>query len=87
MKILVVGSGGREHAISWRLAKSGQVDEVICVPGNGGTINETKCRNINPEDCDYAQGLAGNDAVAQVASFEQVDFAVIGPEDPLCAGI
>lgn len=87
MKILVVGSGGREHAISWRLAKSGQVDEVICVPGNGGTINETKCRNINPADCDYAETLTGNDAIAQVASFEQVDFAVVGPEDPLCAGL
>jgi len=87
MKILVVGSGGREHAISWRLAKSGQVDEVICVPGNGGTVNETKCRNINPEDCEYTEGLTGNDAIVQVASFEQVDFAVVGPEDPLCAGL
>lgn len=87
MKILVVGSGGREHAISWMLAKSEQVDEIVCVSGNGGTKNEKKCRNINPIDCEYAEGLTGNDAIVQIASFEQVDFAVVGPEDPLCAGL
>ena len=87
MKILVVGSGGREHAISWKLAQSDSVDEVICVPGNGGTATEAKCRNINPADCDYTVDLKGIDAVSQVASFEQVDMVVVGPENPLAEGI
>lgn len=87
MKILLIGSGGREHAIAWRLAQSKLVDEIICVPGNGGTAKEEKCRNINPADCEYTETLTGNDAIVQVAAFEQVDFAVVGPEDPLCSGI
>ena len=87
MKILVVGSGGREHAISWKLAQSDSVDEVICVPGNGGTATEAKCRNINPADCDYTVDLKGIDAVSQVVSFEQVDMVVVGPENPLAEGI
>lgn len=87
MKVLVVGSGGREHAISWKLAQSENVSEVVCVPGNGGTAKEKKCRNVNPENCDYTETLKGNDAIVQVASFEQVDFAVVGPEDPLCSGL
>jgi len=87
MKILVVGSGGREHAIAWRLAQSAQVDEVLCVPGNGGTAIEEKCRNINPAECEYAETLQGNDGIVQVAVYEQVDFVVVGPEDPLASGL
>lgn len=74
MKALVIGSGGREHTIAWRLAQSSKIDEVICVPGNGGTATENKCRNIE-----------GNSV--EIAKAENVDFAVVGPEDPLAQGI
>ena len=87
MKVAVIGSGGREHAISWALAKSDKVEQVICIPGNGGTATEAKCTNINPEDCDYAEGLTGIDAMVQVCAYEKVDFVVVGPEDPLAFGI
>lgn len=87
MKIAVIGSGGREHAISWALAKSDKVEQVICIPGNGGTAKEAKCTNINPADCDYAEGLTGIDAMVQVCAYEKVDFVVVGPEDPLALGI
>ena len=46
MKVLVIGSGGREHALAWKLAQSPRVDEVIVAPGNAGTATETKCRNV-----------------------------------------
>jgi len=80
MKVLVIGSGGREHAIAYRLSLSSKIDEVICVPGNGGTAVESKCRNVKPE---------GNltEAAVKIAKDEKVDFAVIGPEDPLADGI
>ena len=87
MKIAVIGSGGREHAISWALAKSDKVEQVICIPGNGGTAKEAKCTNINPSDCDYAEELTGIDAMVQVCAYEKVDFVVVGPEDPLALGI
>lgn len=87
MKVAVIGSGGREHAISWALAKSPLVSQVICIPGNGGTAHEEKCVNCNPSDCEYAEGLQGIDAMVQTAVYEKADIAVIGPEDPLVAGI
>ena len=82
-KIIVVGSGGREHAIAWRLAQSPLVKEIVCVPGNGGTANEEKCSNV---PLDEAKGLPGNPYVA-IAKKEGCDFAVIGPEDPLAEGL
>lgn len=87
MKVLVIGSGGREHTIAWRLAQSNRVSEVICVPGNGGTAHESKCKNINPKDNPALQNLSLNEAAVNVALSEKVDFAVIGPEDPLAEGI
>lgn len=87
MKVIVAGSGGREHTISWRLAQSGKIDEVICVPGNGGTEFETKCRNINPKDDPETEKLSFVEAFVKIAKAEKVDFAVIGPEDPLAEGI
>ncbi|MBQ4378990.1 MAG: phosphoribosylamine--glycine ligase [Treponema sp.] len=87
MKVLVIGSGGREHTIAWRLAQSERVDEVICMPGNGGTATEKKCRNIDPKENQNLQFLALNDAAVKVAKDEKVEFAVIGPEDPLAEGI
>ena len=53
MNIIVIGNGGREHTICWKLAQSSVVDKVIVVPGNGGTANESKCVNIDPKKCDY----------------------------------
>lgn len=79
MKVLVIGSGGREHAISWKLAQSSLVDEVICVPGNGGTQHEPKCRNV--------AGVSAFEDIAALAKKEQCAFAVVGPEDPLAAGL
>lgn len=74
MKALVIGSGGREHTIAWKLAQSSKIEQVICIPGNGGTADEAKCKNLN------------GDAV-EIAVSEKVDFAVVGPEDPLSEGI
>lgn len=80
MKVLVIGSGGREHAIAYRLSLSSKINEVICVPGNGGTEIEAKCRNVKPEGNLIASAV-------KIAKDEKVDFAVIGPEDPLADGI
>ena len=83
MKVLVIGSGGREHTIAWRLAQSNRVSEVICVPGNGGTAHEAKCKNIDPKENPALQNLSLNEVAVNVALSQKVDFAVIGPEDPL----
>lgn len=80
MKVLVIGSGGREHAISWRLAQSSLVNEVVCVPGNGGTQFENKCRNVKP-------AAAGIEGFVAAAIAEKPDMVVVGPEDPLAAGV
>ena len=87
MRFIVAGSGGREHAISYRLALSSNVSEVICVPGNGGTEFEEKCRNINPKDDPSLENLDFIQAFVKIAKKEQADMAVIGPEDPLAEGI
>ena len=83
MKALVIGSGGREHAIAWALAKSDKIEEVLCAPGNGGTALEKKCRNLpipvkNLEEIVQAakRELAGHPG----------SFAVVGPENPLAEG-
>ena len=85
MNIIVVGGGGREHTICWKLAQSSLVDKVVAVPGNGGTAFESKCININPANCDYI-GEGENPYVA-IAKHENCRMAVIGPEDPLAEGI
>mgnify|MGYP002853046106 FL=1 len=87
MKVIVAGSGGREHAIAYTLAQSNSIEEVICVPGNGGTAFEAKCRNINPAEKAETKTLSFVDAFVTIAQAEKVDFAVIGPEDPLADGI
>ena len=87
MKVAVIGSGGREHAISWALAKCPDVEHIICIPGNGGTANEEKCENIDPAKCEYTETLVGIDAISRVCAYEKVDFVVCGPEDPLAQGI
>ena len=85
MNIIVVGSGGREHAICWKLAQSSVIDKIVVVPGNGGTANESKCVNINPKDCDYIE--EGANPYVAIAKHENCRMAVIGPEDPLADGI
>jgi len=80
VKILVVGSGGREHALAWALARSSRVDEVIVAPGNAGTAAEPKVRNI-------AVGAEDLDGLLKLAQDEGVDLTVVGPEAPLVAGI
>ncbi|MBP5575898.1 MAG: phosphoribosylamine--glycine ligase [Treponema sp.] len=88
MKVLVVGNGGREHAIAWKLAQSNLVESVVCVPGNGGTAFEDKCVNVDISQTDYIQNRADkNGAYVQVAKHEGCEFAVIGPENPLAEGI
>ena len=85
MNIIVVGSGGREHTICWKIAQSSVVDKVVVVPGNGGTAYESKCVNINPKDCDYIK--EGENPYVAIAKHENCRMAVIGPEDPLAAGL
>lgn len=78
MKVMVIGSGGREHAIAWKLSQSGQVDKIYCAPGNGGTELENKCENIN---------LNSDDDLLDFALQNNVDITVVGPEAPLVSGI
>ena len=79
MKVLVIGSGGREHALAWKLAQSAGVDEVIVAPGNAGTAGEAGVRNVSVA----ADDLPGLVALAQD---EDVRFTLVGPEAPLVAG-
>ncbi|HWI24112.1 MAG TPA: phosphoribosylamine--glycine ligase, partial [Lysobacter sp.] len=80
MKLLVIGSGGREHALAWKLAQSRRVDEVLVAPGNAGTATERKCRNV---------GVAASDIDGLLALVEReaVALTVVGPEGPLVAGV
>ncbi|WP_240125431.1 phosphoribosylamine--glycine ligase [Thermomonas alba] len=80
MKILVIGSGGREHALAWKLAQSPRVSEVIVAPGNAGTACEPKCRNAAVKASDL-------DGLLQLAQREDVALTVVGPEQPLVAGV
>ena len=78
MKMLVVGSGGREHALCWRLAESPSVKRVYCAPGNAGTRQVAENVDIGAEDLD---------GLARFARRERVDLTVVGPEVPLVKGI
>ncbi|MYG55000.1 MAG: phosphoribosylamine--glycine ligase, partial [Acidimicrobiaceae bacterium] len=79
-RVLVIGSGGREHAIAWSLAKSPRVAEVIVAPGNGGTAVEHKCRNAAVAPTDVA-------GIVEFARTRAVAMVVVGPEDPLVMGL
>jgi len=79
-KVLVVGGGGREHALSWKLAQSKHVDTVFVAPGNPGTSNEAKIVNIEVKATEIEQ-------LIHFAKNESIDLVVVGPEDPLVAGI
>ena len=78
MKVLVVGSGGREHALAWRLAQSPRVQTVYVAPGNGGTALDPALKNLP---------LAKIDELADFAAAEKIALTVVGPEAPLAAGI
>lgn len=80
MKVLVVGSGGREHALAWKLLQSPQVERCFCVPGNGGTATLNRCENLPLAIEDFA-------GIAEVAATEAVEFVLVGPELPLSLGI
>jgi phosphoribosylamine--glycine ligase len=80
MKVLIIGSGGREHALAWKCAQSKNVDTVLVAPGNAGTARENKVRNVavSPDDI---EGLVA------LARAERVDLTIVGPEAPLVAGV
>lgn len=80
LKILVIGNGGREHALAWKLAQSARVAEVLVAPGNAGTAGEAKCRNV----AIAVEDIAG---LLKMAQDERVDFTVVGPEAPLSLGV
>jgi phosphoribosylamine--glycine ligase len=80
MKVLVIGGGGREHALAWKLAASPQVNEVLVAPGNAGTAREARCRNVDVPADDVP-------ALVQLAQRERVGLTVVGPEGPLSAGV
>ena len=78
MKTLVIGSGGREHAIVEALSRSPQVDKIYCAPGNAGISKLAECVNI---------GVTDIDALADFAEREKIDMTVVGPEAALAAGV
>jgi len=78
MRILVVGSGGREHALVWKIAQSKLVDKIFCAPGNGGISRQAECIDIKAEDIP---------ALLDFARREKIDLTIVGPEAPLAAGI
>ena len=80
MKVLIVGAGGREHALAWKCASSPRVTEVLVAPGNAGTASEERVRNV---------GVAADDiaGLVRLAAAERIDLPIIGPEGPLVAGV
>ena len=80
MKVLIIGAGGREHALAWKCAGSHRVTEVIVAPGNAGTASEPKVRNVNVA----AEDVPG---LITLARTEQIDLTIVGPEAPLVAGV
>ncbi len=78
MKILIVGSGGREHTLAWKIAQSPLVDKIYAAPGNGGMQGIAQCVDIKDTDIE---------ALAEFAAAENIDLTVVGPEAPLVAGI
>jgi phosphoribosylamine--glycine ligase len=78
MKILIVGSGGREHALAWRLKQSSRVTEIVCAPGNPGMAQVARCLAVTAEDIDGQVALA---------KAERPNLVIVGPEVPLVAGL
>ena len=78
MNILIIGSGGREHALAWKIAASPLVDQLYCAPGNAGIAREAQCVALDPAD---------HAAVIAFCKARAIDFVVVGPEAPLAAGL
>ena len=74
MKVLIVGSGGREHAIAWKVAQSPRVDKIYCAPGNAGIAEYAECVNI---------GAMEFDKLAAFAKENSIDLTIIGMDDPV----
>ncbi len=79
-KILIVGSGGREHAFAWKASQSELVDKVFVAPGNAGTALESKTENIEIDSSDIP-------ALISFSRTNDIDLVIVGPEDPLVKGI
>ena len=80
MKVLVIGGGGREHALAWKVAQSPLIEEVFVAPGNAGTDNEVGCSNIDI-------GIESIEELAEFALSQKIDLTIVGPEGPLVEGI
>ncbi len=80
MRVLLVGGGGREHALAWKLSQSPQVSEIYVAPGNGGTATLVKTQNV-------ATAAEDVDGLAEFAARQRIDLTVVGPEAPLVAGL
>jgi phosphoribosylamine---glycine ligase len=78
MKVLILGSGGREHALAWAAARSPRVTEVVCAPGNGGMVQGARCVPVKVKDLD---------AMVRLAEAEKPDLTIVGPELPLSLGV
>lgn len=78
MKVLVVGSGGREHAICWKISQSPKVDKIYCAPGNAGIAEVAECVDIKAMEFDKLVAFAKDNAI---------DLTVVGMDDPLVGGI
>ncbi len=78
MRTLVIGSGGREHALIWKLKQSPRVQEILCLPGNGGIARSARCVPVQPHD--FA-------AITDLVRRERIDCVIVGPEAPLAAGL
>ena len=80
MNILVLGNGGREHALAWKIAQDEKVAKVFVAPGNAGTATEDKCENV-------ALNILDNAAIIDFAKNNAVDLIIVGPEAPLVIGV
>ncbi len=80
LRVLIIGAGGREHALAWKLAQSAEVTQIYCIPGNGGTANMPKCRNVSLTLNDF-------EGMLRFAEVQGVGLTVVGPELPLAQGI
>ena len=78
MKVLVLGSGGREHAMVWKLRQSPRISKLYCAPGNGGIVEDAECVSAD---------LKSLDSLVQLASHLSPDLTVVGPELPLTLGV